>query len=40
MEEVGAASSPEDYAREVALVLLRSGRKMTQDQPGDQLPLF
>jgi hypothetical protein len=39
MEDVKAASSPQDYAREVALVLVRSKRK-AEPEESDQLPLF
>jgi hypothetical protein len=39
MEDVKAASSPQDYAREVALALVRSKRK-TEPEDRDQLPLF
>jgi hypothetical protein len=39
MEDVKASSSPQDYARGVALGLLRSRRKSTVDE-SDQLPLF
>jgi len=39
MAEVEASASPEDYAREVALALIRSGRKPAAELPG-QLSLF
>jgi hypothetical protein len=39
MEDVKAASSPQDYAREVALALVGSKRK-TEPEDRDQLPLF
>jgi hypothetical protein len=39
MEQVEAASSPQDYAREVALAMLCSD-KGAEDEESDQLPLF
>lgn len=38
MEDVEAAASPQDFAREIALALLRS-RRTVKDEPG-QLSLF
>jgi hypothetical protein len=39
MEEVEAAESPEEYAREIVIEFLRSQRK-TSAEARDQLPLF
>jgi hypothetical protein len=39
MEEVDAASSPQDYAREIVLAIMRSYRKTNLEDRG-QLPLF
>src|ERR1700674_2513835 len=39
MEDVKAASSPQDYARQVALAIVGSKRK-TEPEERDQLPLF
>ncbi len=39
MEDVEAATSPQDFAREVALALLRS-RRTVKDEESGQLPLF
>jgi hypothetical protein len=39
MEDVEAASSPQDYAREVVLEILQSSRKPAREE-SNQLPLF
>jgi hypothetical protein len=39
MEDVKASSSPQDYAREVALALI-APRHQSKDTDSDQLPLF
>jgi hypothetical protein len=41
MAEIEAAASPEDYARAVALAIIRrEAAAQTEDNSGDQLPLF
>jgi hypothetical protein len=39
MEDVEAASSPQDYARNIVLSFLQS-RRPARREDGDQLPLF
>lgn len=39
MDEVEASSSPQDYARDVALALLAPAQQ-SKDNDSDQLPLF
>jgi hypothetical protein len=39
MDEVEASTSPQDYARDLALELLRSGQQ-TEGEDGSQLSLF